>query len=517
MINSCALTYGYDKNHLWSVYLAALVFTVFWTGRLAYAIPMSSTTKAIFNQEFSGITCPEHWIPIESQSIAKYNTCYRILSLNGPNSNWIQHQANCQKTLDQLSPSDRRWNVDLLGLDAAEAYGNWEARWFRAQLEDKLDFHADDTARPLYIPVSLRSRASAAPQMKPSEHSKNISYQYPSNMSASGREWEWRWTNGTGALQPLPELDVLTGRLIYRTRMPAFRWHSGFPHGDPSTAGCAFWVRSSDPDSSFSPRWGLVNVHCSLLLPAPPLIVCKLTRTLTDFKRTHTSSPFGKTTSPTGLEHTDTRTSNIEPPIVSRKRTTIIFKGGQLQTTSYSRSSTTVSFETATNTKTSDWNVASPRPGHVTRRLPKRSSSSAAEDVGLVVLLLALGVLIVANLGALMCCIQRRCRCVVAEEKQEGPRKRSETWPQLPDHLRPRHYRRQKSTVTFALRKQSMSRYRPFVATWRAADEDRVHLFRLGSNPTSSTFSTLTSSRTRAPFAADLLRTNSKLRFIDEQ
>lgn len=491
MINSCALTYEYD--HLWSVYLAALVFTVFWTGRLAYTMPMSSTIKAIFNMEFSGITCPEHWIPIGPQSIAKNKSCYRILSSNGSKSNWIQHQADCQQTLDQLSPSDRRWNVDLFWLEDAEAYGNWEARWFWAQLEDKLDFRADDTAQPLYFPVSLRSRASAVPQMKPPEHSTNMSSQYSSNMSDSGREWQWRWTNGTGALQPLPELDVLTGRLVYRTAKPALRWHPGFPHGDPSSAGCAFWARSSDPDSSFSSSWGLVNVHCSLPLPAPPLIVCKLTRTLTDFKRTHATSPFGKTTPPTGLEHTGTRTSTIEPPTVSRKQTTMRFMGGQLQTTSHSRSSITVSFETATNTKTSDWNVTSPRPGHVMRMLLKRSSSSAAEHVGLVFLLLALGVLFVANFGALVYCFRRRCRCAVAEEKEGGQRKRSETWPQLPDHLRPRHLRRQKSTVTFALRKQSMSRYRPFVAAWQAAEEDRVHLIRLNSNCT-STFSTLTSS-----------------------
>ena len=127
------------------------------------------------------------------------------------------------------------------------------------------------------------------------------------------------------------------------------------------------------------------------------------------------------------------------------------------------------------------------------------------ESVALITLWVALGALLVANLGALLCYGWRRCQCAGAApgsdrdrarsreqelEEQERMRERAWSWPEsaLPRHLLPRHLRTQ--AVTFALRKQTStstsisSRDGTLGASWHSNDGDSVHLFGLDSAQT---------------------------------
>ena len=422
-------------------------------------MPMSITSKGASNQELADATCPEGWIHIEPKPINYQYICYRNVSSEGLKS-WSELQALCQKTL-QSHPSDSEQSVDLFGLEAAEVRGNREARWFQAALEDSLDFSSQSTFQPLYVPVSLRSRAFAAAPTQPPVDS-------PSD---SRWEWEWRWANGIGARQPMPEWDTRAGRLLYRPAEPALRWQRGFPLARPF-AKCVFWTRIADPDFP-SLRWGLVNVACSLPLPAPPLIICKLTRTRTHAAsmRTHAASQIGLTS--TSALHFLHHSSGA--PIAFRQQQPKLVR----RAPSPSPESSGLSYRSLTSTSFEH----------------SFGSNSVAQRACTMTLVLALGALVVANMSALVCCVRRRWPRAGAapanDREQERMRERAQSWPQreLPRHLRPRHLRTQ--AVTFALRKQTSTSTRtdgPLDAAWRAIDGDRVHLLGLDSEANHTPF-----------------------------
>ena len=480
------------QHQLWSVCFALLVLREMGIVRFTHAMPMGTASKGASNQELADATCPEDWIPIEPKPITY--TCYRIVPLEGSDlRSWLELQALCQKTL-QSHPSDSQLSVDLFGLEAAAARNNWEARRLQAAIEDSLNFSSQSTFQPLYVPVSLRFRPTTAAQTLPS--------------SASHWEWEWRWANGTGALQPTPEFDMRAGRLLYRAAEPALRWQQHFPLARPS-AECAFWTRIANSDSP-SPRWGLMNGACLEPIPAPPLIVCKLTRTRTHAAstRTHAASQFGFTSTSAVHQRFTSR-----PPTASRQRRDPSPLPASSRSLFY-RSHTSTSFE---HSLWSDSSSRSLVPGQLTRMRSQPLSNSVAEGMSMT-LVLALGALLVANLSALVFCLWRRCPRAGASpaNEPERMRERAQSWPQS---ALPRHLHTLKA-FTFALRKQtntsaSTKADGPLEAAWRAIDEP-VHL--LGPDSAANNTPVRPLGVHSSPLATLLLKTTAtrRIHFADE-